>query len=196
MLQHISGQGAELLEHSAEYTLVKSDQELKSGSRITVRLRGVKGKQTVPIAMRVVSCRPCAEGGFLWAGQCLDRPDFGGIELPQRPHPNCRARPRFGCSLCVLSPQLPGYRVLAVDISEGGAQVETSGDVTSGTKISLRIEFDVDLPIVSVTAVVRWSREASPGKFRIGLEFSNLDDSALSIIRRYQTILKQRKIPA
>ncbi len=195
MLQKFFGYRVELVEHSPEYTLVKADTAVKVGTQIPVRVSGANGKRTPSVPMVVVSCRPCEQGGYLLAGKFLvDHPDLTGIEIPDRFDSSLRAAPRVCCHLCVISRDLPGYRVMTVDLSEGGLQVETPAEVKVGASVLLRLEFDTGkLPAIQASATVAWCSQLERGKFRIGLQFTSIDDRAKEVIVQYRGLLERRE---
>ncbi len=196
MLSKLFGYRVELIEHSAEYTLVKADTAVPVGTQIPVRVSGVNGKRTPSVPMVVVSCRESEHGGYLLAGKFLvDHPDLSGIELPPSVNDSfVRSAPRVSCHLCVLSRDLPGFRAMSVDISEGGLQVETPSEMEIGALVLLRIEFDTDkLPSVQASATVAWCSQQERGKYRVGLQFTSLDARSQEIIGSYRDLLVRRE---
>lgn len=196
MLSKLFGYRVELVEHSSEYTLVKADTAVPVGTQIPVRVSGANGRRTPSVPMVVVSCRESEHGGYLLAGKFLvDHPDLSGIELPPSVSDSfLRAAPRVSCHLCVLSRDLPGFRVMTVDISEGGLQVETPSEVTVGALVLLRIEFDTDrLPAISASATVAWCSQQERGKYRVGLAFTSIDDRSRGVIASYRELLVRRE---
>jgi hypothetical protein len=146
--------------------------------------------------MVVVSCRESEHGGFLLAGKFLvDHPDLTGIELPPSIEDSfARSAPRVCCHLCVLSRDLPGFRVMTVDLSEGGLQVEAPSAVESGTSVLLRIEFDTDkLPPIEASATVAWCSQQDRGRYRVGLRFTSIDERSKKIISLYRDLLASRE---
>lgn len=197
MLQKLFGYKVELVEHSSEYTLVKGDSPVTVGTQISVRVSDAKGRRTPSVPMVVVSCRPCEGGGYLISGKFLvDHPDLTGFEIPESVSfdASLRAAPRVEAHLCVLSRDLPGYRVMTIDLSAGGLQVETPAEVAVGASVLLRLEFDTDrLPPIETSASVAWCSQLERGKYRIGLKFRSLDERSLSIIEVYHQLLEKRQ---
>lgn len=196
MLAKLFGYRVELIEHSPELTLVKSESAVPVGTRIPVRVSGANGRRTPSVPMVVVSCRESEHGGYLLTGKFLvDHPDLSGIELPPSINDSfARSAPRVNCHLCVLSRDLPGFRVMTVDLSEGGLQVEAPSAVTTGNSVLLRIEFDTDkLPPIEATASVAWCSQQDRSKYRVGLRFTSLDDRAKKIIGMYRDLVVQRE---
>ena len=197
MLQKIFGYKVELVEHSAEYTLVKASSPAKVGSQIPVRVSGANGERTPAIPMSVVSCRACEHGGFLITGRFLiDHPDLSGFAIP--PSLGCdsrlRADPRMNCHLCVISRDLPGYKVMTIDLSEGGLQVEAPARVALGNAVLLSLDFGQEgIPALGATATVTWCQKTSERTYRIGLQFKDLDPDSLRGIRAYQSVMSRRK---
>lgn len=196
MLSKLFGYRVELIEHSSEYTLVKADTAVPVGTQIPVRVSGVNGRRTPSVPMVVVSCRESEHGGYLLAGKFLvDHPDLSGIELPPSVNDSfARSAPRVSCHLCVLSRDLPGFRAMSVDISEGGLQVETPSEMGIGSLVLLRIEFDTDkLPSIQASATVAWCSQQERGKYRVGLQFTSIDARSREIIGSYRNLLVRRE---
>lgn len=196
MLAKLFGYRVELVEHSEELTLVKADTAVPVGTRIPVRVSGANGRRTPSVPMVVVSCRPAEHGGFLLAGKFLvDHPDLTGIELPPSFNDSfARSAPRITCHLCVLSRDLPGFRVMTVDLSEGGLQVEAGSAVTVGSSVLLRIELDTDmLAPIEAMATVAWCSQSERSKYRVGLQFTSLNEAARQNIGRYRELLARRE---
>lgn len=196
MLAKLFGYHVELIEHSPELTLVKSETAVPVGTRIPVRVSGANGRRTPSVPMVVVSCRVAEHGGYLLAGKFLvDHPDLTGIEIPPSIADSfARSAPRISCHLCVLSRDLPGFRVMTVDLSEGGLQVEAPSAVSTGTTVLLRIEFDTEkLPAIEASATVAWCSQQDRGRYRVGLRFTSIDDRAKRIISLYHDLLVRRE---
>lgn len=196
MLAKLFGYRVELIEHSPELTLVKSDTAVPVGTRIPVRVSGANGRRTPSVPMVVVSCRESEHGGYLLAGKFLvDHPDLTGIELPPSINDSfARSAPRVNCHLCVLSRDLPGFRVMTIDLSEGGLQVEAPSAVPTGTSVLLRIEFDTDkLPPIEASATVAWCSQQDRSKHRVGLRFTSIDERSRTIIGMYRDLVARRE---
>lgn len=196
MLQKIFGYKVELVEHSPEYTLVRADSAVTVGTQIPVKVSGANGKRTPAVPMVVTSCRPSDCGGFLITGRFLvEHPDLSGLELPAGldTDTSLRADPRVNCHLCVISRDLPGYRVMTIDLSAGGLQVEAPARVALGNAVLLRIEFDTDkLPPIQAAANVAWCQKIDRGRYRIGLKFNNLDARSAEVIGLYRQLVRRR----
>ena len=196
MLQKIFGYKVELVEHSPEYTVVRSDSPVNVGTQIPVRVSGANGRRTPAVPMVVISCRPSDCGGYLVTGRFLvEHPDLTGFALPPSIDydSSLRADPRVNCHLCVISRDLPGYRVMTIDLSEGGLQVEAPSRVALGNPVLLRIEFDTEqLPPVQAAATVAWCQNLDRGRYRIGLKFNNLDERSAEVIGLYRRLVARR----
>lgn len=195
MLQKIFGYKVELVEHSEEYTLVRADRAVSVGSQIPVKVSGANGQRTPAVPMVVVSCRECEEGYLVTGRFLVEHPDLSGLEIPTGlgGDPSMRASARVNCHLCVISRDLPGYRAITIDISEGGLQVEAPARVALGNSVLLRVEFDTEkLPAVEASATVAWCSKLERGRYRIGLKFKNLDERSKEVIKIYRELLDRR----
>lgn len=196
MLQKIFGYKVELVEHSPEYTLVRADSAVTVGTQIPVKVSGANGRRTPAVPMIVTSCRPSDCGGYLITGRFLvEHPDLSGLELPAgiNEDASLRADPRVNCHLCVISRDLPGYRVMTIDLSAGGLQVEAPARVALGNAVLLRLEFDTEkLPSIQASANVAWCQKIDRGRYRIGLKFSNLDARSIEVIGLYRQLVQRR----
>ena len=196
MLAKLFGYRVELIEHSADFTLVKADTAVPVGTQIPVRVSGANGRRTPSVPMFVISCRESEHGGYILVGKFLvDHPDLSGLELPPSVSDSfARSSPRVSCHLCVLSRDLPGFRVMTVDISEGGLQVETPSEVAIGALVLLRLEFDTDrLPSIQASATVAWCTQQERGKYRVGLQFTSIDQASQDVISSYRELVARRE---
>lgn len=196
MLQKIFGYKVELIEHSDQYTVVKADRPVTVGTQIPVKVSDANGQRTPAVPMVVLSCRACESDGYLVTGRFLvEHPDLSGFALPPSllGDSSLRSAPRVSCHLCVISRDLPGYRVMTIDISEGGLQVEAPARVALGTSVLLRLEFDTEkLPPIQASATVAWCSQAERGKYRIGLQFHTLDERSKEVIGLYRQLVDRR----
>ncbi|MFA5508012.1 MAG: PilZ domain-containing protein [Vulcanimicrobiota bacterium] len=196
MLQKIFGYRVELVEHSEEYTVVKANRPMKVGDQIPVKVSDANGQRTPAVPMFVMSCRECDGGEYLVTGRFLvEHPDLSGFEIPAGINTDSalRSAPRVNCHLCVISRDLPGYRVMTIDISEGGLQVEAPSRVALGNSVLLRLEFDTErLPAIQASATVAWCAKIDRGRYRIGLQFKSLDDGSKEVISTYRKIVDLR----
>ena len=196
MLQKIFGYKVELVEHSEEYTVVKANRAVRVGDQIPVKVSDANGQRTPAVPMVVLSCRECESGDYLVTGRFLvEHPDLSGFEIPAglKSDASMRSTHRVNCHLCVISRELPGYRVMTIDISEGGLQVEAPARVALGNSVLLRLEFDTQkLPAIQAAATVAWCSKIDRGRYRIGLQFNNLDDRSREVIGNYRKIVDLR----
>lgn len=189
------GHRAELVDHNRELSLVKTERAMDVGSKVSLKLGGLKNGKSLQMPMLVASCRELESGGYLVAG------NFQGAELDLKQvqttsdveDPFFRSAPRVSCHLCVLSRDLPGFRAMTVDLSEGGMQLEVSSKVEVGSSVLLRLEFDTEiLPVIEASARVAWCSQQGRGLYRVGLQFNSISDSSKEIISRYRHILTRR----
>lgn len=121
----------------------------------------------------------------------------GKKQPPPSPGPKSareRSSARVGCDLTVSSPQLPGQRVKAVDLSKEGLQAEVSGRMAIGALALLEIEFDTErLPKVTTEAAVQWCSQVEDDRFRVGLQFLSLDPKSQETVGTYRELLKMRQ---
>ena len=196
MLQKIFGYKVELVEHSDEYTVVKANRAVRVGDQIPVKVSDANGQRTPAVPMVVMSCRECEDGDYLVTGRFLvEHPDLSGFEIPAgfKSDASMRNAHRVNCHLCVISRDLPGYRVMTIDISEGGLQVEAPARVALGNSVLLRLEFDTErLPAIQASATVAWCSKIERGRYRIGLQFKSLDDRSREVIGNYRKIVDLR----
>jgi hypothetical protein len=196
MLQKIFGYKVELVEHSEEYTVVKASRAVRVGDQIPVKVSDANGQRTSAVPMVVLSCRECETGEYLVTGRFLvEHPDLSGFELPAslKTDASMRSAHRVNCHLCVISRDLPGYKVMTIDISEGGLQVEAPSRVALGNSVLLRLEFDTEqLPAIQASATVAWCSKIERGRYRIGLQFKSLDERSSVVIGAYRKIVDLR----
>ena len=62
-----------------------------------------------------------------------------------------------------------------------------------GSSVLLRIEFDTDkLPAIQASATVAWCSKIERGRYRIGLQFKNLDQRSGDVIGLYRRLVNRR----
>jgi len=97
--------------------------------------------------------------------------------LPALGLPGRRA-PRLESSFRVVSPDLPGYRALAVDLSVTGIGLAgLATPLEEGARLHLKLELDSFREPVRTEATVRWCRPGRTG-WRVGASFGVLGTHA------------------
>jgi c-di-GMP-binding flagellar brake protein YcgR len=74
------------------------------------------------------------------------------------------------------------------DISEGGVLLITQEPYAAAERVRLRMSLPISGKVVSLPAVVRWTR-AARGAPATGLEFIDLPDLARNEIRQYVSLM-------
>ncbi|MEW6280184.1 MAG: PilZ domain-containing protein [Candidatus Eremiobacterota bacterium] len=195
-------QQAELLEVHDRLVTIRTARENAPGRTIKVRLtlpglpETEAEKMVIPVT--VASCRPGAAGGFLCIGAV---PSAEGLERfreildrQRAAEPGLRRSQRYQISIRILSPELPNFRALSVDLSRHGLQLEAEGEVEPGTLLTLTLE--LDHPQAGSTLLcqgrVVWCRWHSKAKARVGVEFVELDPAIRHDLERFERVLRSR----
>lgn len=135
--------------------------------------------------------RETHKGDFICHGVITEGGDQ--LSFPQVPHGAeryARNFPRTHARLRALSPSLPNFRALSVDVSQGGLKLETEAYVTPGSRIEMSLDLDIpEQEPVPLNCRVVWCQEF--GKtFQVGLEFVNLEPWVAPLLESFQSWLE------
>ncbi len=110
------------------------------------------------------------------------------MDLGKRRHIRWKKKLRVAYSLMQDSESY--HEVFTEDISESGLQILSADRLSPKQMVRLRLEFVYDsVPIVAVAKVVYIGEMEH--KFRVGLEFSNMDSFQEQRLKRYLSKLRQ-----
>lgn len=126
----------------------------------TIVVKNGKGKARV----KVLSCRPRAQGGFVLSGTTPDSPQ---LSLPDGPPTGVRRSPRGELRARVMSAQIPAFRAITLDCSLTGLLLETEGPVEPGQRPMLEVEFEGPDGARRMVGVAVWCQQEDPRHWHV-----------------------------
>ncbi len=95
--------------------------------------------------------------------------------------------------LRILSPYIPGFQALSIDISTTGLKLCCNGILEPGTHLTMRIELDkARVAALELEGEVRWHLATGrPNEFLMGIMFINLTHTQSAILEEYIDQLSQ-----
>lgn len=138
------------------------------------------------LQLEVESCRPVGDEEFLVTARAPLPLD--GL-LPSAPVLGSRRQSRLGERLRVMSPELPDYQALTLDISDGGLRLEVTDGLQPGELLDLSISFPGTDREVNCEVQVLWC-QAEGNRFTAGCRFADPGD------RRLRAALHSLRAPA
>lgn len=105
------------------------------------------------------------------------------LKVPSRRHTDEREEPRVEHCLRVGARALPQGRALTVDISAGGACIETFAPVEPGLTFDLELEIGV-FPL-HLKATILWCETLTRGIYRAGISMAESSPHSLKAYQRY-----------
>lgn len=157
-----------------------SKKPLRVGRDTPVRMsiKAAEGKsQMVSSRVFIQQSRPVEGGQLAYIGTLQTELPFQPVSNNNSDSSALRRGARVGCALRVMSPDIPDYAGVTVDLSATGLQLETRQALTLGKVVSLRIETHMaELESITVKARVAWCRRENKKAFRSGLEFQLTDE--------------------
>lgn len=145
----------------------------KVGEGARVKL-SVEGGEKVTVS--VEHCRPLEDGNYIVVGRANKMLDSHYSTWVPGERRNARKPER----LRVMSPDIPNYHGLTVNLSHGGVQIETEAPVAVGEQLRLEIGFQDAIPDerggaglsdLPCQAEVLWCEPSGDRNYRIGCRF-------------------------
>ena len=110
--------------------------------------------------------------------------------VPEAVQVYARNFPRTVARLRALSPALPNFKALSVDLSMGGLKLETEDRLLPGSVIKMSLDLDLpDQEPVPLTCRVIWC-QAQGKKFVVGLQFLELEPWIPPLLESFQSWLE------
>lgn len=81
-----------------------------------------------------------------------------------------------------------------LNISNGGALIETNFPIEKGQRVALVISIDADF--VYISGEVAHTRRESDGRHRAGVKFVTIDEMGQQILEKYISIFAENKSPS
>ena len=165
----------ELVELDERQLVFRSNRKFKEGAQTRVRVEIPPGSaKTTALDIQVNSVRSEDDGVFVYVSHLVSMQFSEKITGEA-----LRGAPRRELSVRVLSPKLPGFRGMTIDISATGLRIDMDGPLEVGQVIPITLEFDrFDLDSLECPAEVRWCRMSGAGRTRYmaGFHFLPTDE--------------------
>lgn len=149
------------------------------------------GHRQVRLEVQLRKARETVDGECVCQGELLSDGDPLQFALvPPEAVRYSRVFSRTAARLRALSPELPNFRALSLDLSQGGMKLETEAHLMPGTRISMTI--DLDLPEqkpVPLRARVVWCRSIGRS-YEVGLQFLDLEPWVPPLLEQFQAWLE------
>ena len=187
---------ADYLGHRGD-TLTFVSQSRPSSQRLKLALNA---GQLFRCRVELKGLRVVNTGSYVCQGRLLEPLDSFKPRVPARAAEFARRKPRNSRRLRLLSPELPSFRALTVDISGHGLQISAEGPLSVGTSLGFTLELDMPGQFtLACRARVAWCR-AEGREFRVGLEFQQLPAESRQLLDIYEawmngSVLKPSKPP-
>ncbi|MBN9419495.1 hypothetical protein ABS71_07965 [bacterium SCN 62-11] len=137
--------------------------EVRPGDILNVKVEQHK------LQLEVESCRPVGEEQYLVTARSPMR--LEGL-LPSAEVLGTRRQPRMGERLRVMSPELPDYQALTLDISDGGLRLDVSDQLQPGELLALSVSFPGYDGDVQCEVQVLWCRQEG-NRYVAGCRFTD-----------------------
>jgi len=171
------------------------------GSRLTFVCRDCPQQQSLtltlltergrcPIDVSLTQARQTESGDFICQASVTGRREsLKQAEPPQAVRKYIRQYPRTEARLRALSPELPNFKALSLDVSLGGMKLEVEKPISPGTRLNLSLDLDIpDQEPLLLSGRVAWCQ--SYGKlFTVGLQFQDLEPWVLPLLESFQSWL-------
>lgn len=165
----------ELVELDERQLVFRSNRKFKEGTQTRVRVEIPPGSsKTTALDIQVSSVRSETDDVYVYVARLV------AVQFNEKiTGEQLRASPRRELSVRVISPKLPGFRGMTIDISATGLRLDMDGPLEVGQVIPITLEFDrFDLDSLECPAEVRWCRMSGVGRTRYmaGFHFLPTDE--------------------
>jgi hypothetical protein len=149
------------------------------------------GDSDLRMEVLLQQARETHKGDFICHGEITDGADQ--LSFPQVPpglERYARGFPRTHARLRALSPSLPNFRALSIDVSQGGLRLEAEDYLTPGSRIEMSLDLDIpDQDPIPLNCRVVWCQET--GKtYQVGMEFIELEAWIAPLLESFQSWLQ------
>lgn len=178
---------ASYLSHEGNYlTFVSRFRPRQQALSLTLNA----GEGDIRLEVQLKQARETRNGDFICQGEITQGAEF--LSQPQVPtsvQKYARTYPRTTARLRALSPTLPGFKALSMDLSQGGLKLETQDRMIPGTRIQMSLDLDLpDQTPVPLTCRVVWCQQT--GKtYVVGLQFVDLEPWISPLLETFQAWL-------
>jgi PilZ domain len=178
---------AAYLSHSgAQVTFVSRFRPRQQALSLTLNV----GDGDIRLEVLLTQARESRTGEFVCQGEItegLDQLSFP--QVPASAQRFARNSPRTSARLRALSPELPNFRALSMDLSQGGLKLETEDRLIPGTSIRMSLDLDIpDQAPVPLSCRVVWCQQTDKS-FVVGLQFTDLEPWVPPLLEAFQSWL-------
>ena len=149
------------------------------------------GDGDIRLEVMLKQARETHSGEFICRGEITEGEEQ--LVFPQVPSLAAkfsRTYPRTSVRLRALSPGLPNFRALSVDLSQGGLKLETEDRMVPGSQIKMSLDLDIpEQDPVPLTCRVVWC-QATGKNFVVGLQFTQLEPWVSPLLESFQSWLE------
>lgn len=149
------------------------------------------GTSNISLEVLLKQARETGNGEFICKGEVIGGLEsLGNPSVPPNVQTYTRSYVRTSVRLRALSPALPNFKALSVDLSQGGLKLETEDEIRPGThlKMSLDLELPDQAPIPLECRVI-WC-QANGRTYVVGLQFINLEPWIPPLLESFQSWLQ------
>lgn len=176
---------------SASY-LSHKDNELTFVSRFRPRQQQLSltlniGDTDIRVEVQLRQARESRTGDFICHGIIMSGiENLGRPQVPESASRYVRSAQRVAARLRALSPELPNFRALSVDLSSGGIALELEGPITVGERLNFTLDLDLpDQKPVPLKCKVCWCR-GDDRSYLAGLQFVDLEPWVTPLLQQFQ----------
>lgn len=148
------------------------------------------GDGDVMLEVLLSKARETQSGEFICQGKItrgLDRLNHPSI--PPSAQRFARLHPRTAARLRAISPSLPSFKALSIDLSRGGMKLETEDRLLPGSQIKMTLDLDIpDQNPIPLTCRVVWC-QATGRTHTVGLQFMELEPWIPPLLDAFQSWL-------
>ena len=149
------------------------------------------GDSDLRLEVQLKQARETHQGDFICHGIITDGAEqLSYPQVPSAAERYSRVFPRTNARLRALSPALPNFRALSIDVSQGGLKLETEDKLTPGARIKMDLDLDIpDQEPVPLNCRVVWC-QATGKTYTVGLQFIDLEPWIPPLLKSFQSWLE------
>jgi len=149
------------------------------------------GDSDLRLEVQLKQARETHHGDFICHGIITEGAEqLSYPQVPSGAERYSRVYPRTNARLRALSPALPNFRALSIDVSQGGLKLETEDKLTPGARIKMDLDLDIpDQEPIPLNCRVVWC-QAIGKTFTVGLQFVDLEPWVPPLLKSFQSWLE------
>jgi len=149
------------------------------------------GDGDLRLEVQLQQARQTHQGDFICQGVVTEGAEqLSYPQVPQGAERYSRVFSRTNARLRALSPALPNFRALSIDVSQGGLKLETEDELTPGARIKMTLDLDIpDQEPVPLLCRVVWCQPTGKS-YTVGLQFVDLEPWVPPLLKSFQAWLE------